>query len=629
MKKLFTSLSLFKVFFICQLMAQKPIISSILPGSGPIGTVATITGSNFGLNPTVYFGTAKGKVINSTGTSIQVTVPSGATSQSTSVTASNLISYADIPFRILSTCPPGFLYYGNKIKTDISTGEIISNIETGDIDGDGKIDMVACIQGEGIVVFRNTSSANNVSFAKTVIANNGCSSLALADLDGDGKIDLVANDIINWITQNHFFVYKNFSSNGNITFYNSGKYLNSNNSVDKIFIADMDTDGKLDIISFFDGNGNTGVYSIFRNTSPQLFFPIAFGSPVNNMIDYDINTISYPDITIGDLNVDGRPDIAIVGNLLAQEPTQVMYFCQNYSTPGNIKLLYINRTSLPEKVVYDDRKILIGRFDKDSIPDVTVACIRVGNNDFPSYSKLYSYHNKTYGRGGLIALNPPSDFIGWNPSATINRKQWIVNDANMDGKDEIIPTAIDHFSPSFWITANITTKNISWGDAPLEEYFNNPTWINSQNPRIAAACVADFNGDGITDIIANYLTSVNNNIIYKTAFIQPYYKGMFCPIAEKEINLALEKPFNTLIKANIFQKPEDIHITFSIPFSEKLKIELYDILGRKIAVPFDAIAEANKEYQLYYNTAHIPNGLYTCKIATSKKIITKQIAIIR
>jgi len=84
--------SLVFCFLTGHLFAQ-PTITSFSPASGPVGTVVTISGSNF--NPTasqdiVYFGAVRAVVSAATGTSLTATVPIGATYQPITVTTNNL-----------------------------------------------------------------------------------------------------------------------------------------------------------------------------------------------------------------------------------------------------------------------------------------------------------------------------------------------------------------------------------------------------------------------------------------------------------------------------------------------------------------------------------------------------------
>ena len=70
------------------------------------------------------------------------------------------------------------------------------NLTVGDIDGDGKNDIVISGQ-DSLVAFRNRSSPGNISFIRSYTnIHQGWSIIALSDLDGDGKADLVANSVV-------------------------------------------------------------------------------------------------------------------------------------------------------------------------------------------------------------------------------------------------------------------------------------------------------------------------------------------------------------------------------------------------------------------------------------------------
>jgi hypothetical protein len=71
-------------------------------------------------------------------------------------------------------------------------------VATGDLDGDGKPDIVTSnYLGSSVSVFRNTSTnINAVSFAAkqdyNVSGPNAVFNVALADIDNDGKLDIIA-----------------------------------------------------------------------------------------------------------------------------------------------------------------------------------------------------------------------------------------------------------------------------------------------------------------------------------------------------------------------------------------------------------------------------------------------------
>ena len=78
--------------------ASPPVITAYSPQSGAVGTVVTISGTNF--SPTaaaniVYFGAVQAAVLSASPTGLQVTVPVSATFAPITVTVNGLTGYAE------------------------------------------------------------------------------------------------------------------------------------------------------------------------------------------------------------------------------------------------------------------------------------------------------------------------------------------------------------------------------------------------------------------------------------------------------------------------------------------------------------------------------------------------------
>lgn len=107
LKRLQPVFLLFATFI--QSFAQAPIITSIAPISGPVGTTITITGTNFdpvaSSNAVNFNGTAAVAPSASTATSLTVTVPVGATTGPVSVTTANGTGTSTGNFTVASCVP--------------------------------------------------------------------------------------------------------------------------------------------------------------------------------------------------------------------------------------------------------------------------------------------------------------------------------------------------------------------------------------------------------------------------------------------------------------------------------------------------------------------------------------------
>lgn len=139
-------------------------------------------------------------------------------------------------------------------------------ITTADFDGDGKLDIALGYGSAGtfISVFRNTSTIGNLSFTKQDFASPAfCNGLEVGDVDGDGKPEIVS--INNPSGSNgSFSVYRNTGSSGIISF-SAAVTFSLGTTVPKILsLADVNLDNKIDIVISRTGAANATL-SIFQN----------------------------------------------------------------------------------------------------------------------------------------------------------------------------------------------------------------------------------------------------------------------------------------------------------------------------------------------------------------------------
>ncbi|MCU0323328.1 MAG: FG-GAP-like repeat-containing protein, partial [Chitinophagaceae bacterium] len=308
------------LFSATKLSAQTaPSITSFSPISAKPGDAVTITGTNFSTTASsnvVFFGATVGTVTTATTTSLTVTVPIGATYAPITVLNldNNLLANSNSNFNPVFTPNKSSITTSDflaKVDFTTGTGTNPKAVAIGDIDGDGKPDLVTANNGSNKVsVFLNTSTSGTISsgsFAAKVDFTTGSGSnplaIAIGDLNGDGKPDLAVtcnsspNDLVS--------VFLNTSSTGAISFNNRVDFTTGNNP-SAVAIGDMDGDGKPELVV---ANSSSNSVSVLRNTS--TFGSIAFA----NKVDFTTGTGSSPQaLAIGDLDGDNKPDIAVVNN---------------------------------------------------------------------------------------------------------------------------------------------------------------------------------------------------------------------------------------------------------------------------------------------------------------------------
>jgi len=197
-----------------------------------------------------------------------------------------------------------------------SGGLTVSSVAVADLNGDGHLDLVvgnACTSRWGCDPYEPDLGAVGVllgkgdgTFQATVSYSSGgyvSSAIAVGDLNGDGHPDLViANEC-----QNVYCTIGGISvllGNGDGTFQPAVNYDWNENAPASIAIADVNGDGYPDVIV---GDGcptdicTGGAVGIFLGNGDGTFQPA---------ITYSTGG-SYAAMAIGDLNGDGKPDLAM------------------------------------------------------------------------------------------------------------------------------------------------------------------------------------------------------------------------------------------------------------------------------------------------------------------------------
>jgi hypothetical protein len=201
-----------------------------------------------------------------------------------------------------NTSNAGFLRFDP--RQDFTAATDGKAIVASDIDGDGKIDVAITTYGSIVSVLRNTSTLDNISFAAAVTFPTGtlrAQDIAAGDIDGDNKPDLVIAD--GGVGSNPLGIFRNTSTPGVISFAAVISFpFTINNDIGYFSITDMDSDGKLDIVTTDYG---TGKIDVFKNTSSPGSISLA------GKIEYAAGAGTL-DVVTGDLDGDMAPDIAAV-----------------------------------------------------------------------------------------------------------------------------------------------------------------------------------------------------------------------------------------------------------------------------------------------------------------------------
>lgn len=400
----------------------------------------------------VYFGQAKATVQAASVTSITVTVPFGATYQPITVTTGGLTAYSTQWFLPTfdakgDTLQNGSFYnaYSQNLYHNGDLAELGATC-VADFDGDGKPDIIVDESMSIFVrIFKNTSAGGTISFKEQESINTAddFARLLAADINGDGKLDLVA---IAYDVR----IFINTSSGQNISFARPVVYNDTLSSKDAA-VADFDLDGKPDIavIDYIDKN-----IAIFKNTSTPDSVILA------PKITFETGN-SPGSLVITDINQDGLPDLAVSN--FGDNNFSVF---KNISSSGNIAFAARQNFDMGTYIY----NVAAGDLNDDGMPDIVAG----------GSGKFFVFTNTS--ANGDISFTIKKAFNGGSLYP-------VIGDANGDGKPDIILQGYNPGAMAIYENA-CTTDSI---------FFKNEKQFTTVYAH--AIYMADADGDGRPDFI--------------------------------------------------------------------------------------------------------------------------------
>lgn len=454
------------------------IVTAVAPGSAVAGTSVTVTGENFNTTPAnnlVHFGVTRAEVTQASATQLKVTVPVSATYGPVSVTniEAGRSATSPIPFagKVGAGLGQDFTENSFDPAVKITNTPWIMGMAMGDIDGDGKPDLVAATYDTDppvVSIYRNISSSGSItagSFAEPVAIETGWYPLhvALADLDNDGKKDLVVTT-----DESTLHIYHNTSSPGGIDAdsFAEPEVLNTE-WTNGLSIADIDLDGKQDIIR----STQDGIFVHRNRSTPGNINAEDLGSYVR-VGDH----ITYRGLAVGDLNGDGKPEIVGTDYYAS---TVIVY--QNLSTMGNISgedfvPVAFGTGAAPAPVALAD-------IDRDGKTDVLVGALG---------ETIISILRNTWAAGAIdeSSFAPKADITSTNTVFTL-----AVDDLDGDGRPDITSIHPSH--------GDITAfRNLSSPGSITAESFGAKIDFSMGNVQDSyAMLLGDLDSDGKSDMI--------------------------------------------------------------------------------------------------------------------------------
>lgn len=396
---------------------------------------------------------------------------------------------------------------------------------------------------EPVSASRSTSARNldtNTTFhaaASYGSGGNDPNSVVVADVNGDGIPDLIVANGCDVSTNCNYGSVAVLLGNGDGTFQPAVTYSSGGDDATSVTVADINQDGKPDLVvsnlcvNYLDcyDSGENGGVAILLGNGDGTFQPA---------VSYSSTGLYTLGLAAADLNGDGKPDLALANNWIADG-----------NSNGSVSILLSNESGGFEPgVTYATQAgntyaVVIADVNGDGKPDLLAAnafsnsvAVLLGNGDGTFQAAV------NYGAGGTAVSLAVADVNGdgkldiivadlggtispgavgvllgngdgtFQPVVTYGSDGYTaysvaVADVNRDGKLDLIVANVCGFSGCNDENSGVVAVLLGNGDGT----FQSAVPYNSGGDGAYSVGVADFNGDGLPDLaVTNYCTSTGD-----------------------------------------------------------------------------------------------------------------------
>ena len=411
-----------------------------------------------------------------------------------------------------------FIFYNGAITTEDSSGADViitgetdsyfgSRITAGDLNTDGKTDLIVSKTGNGIgtkvyVFYNGNIITKNASGADAILTGGTGTlfsniSIVTGDFNADGKADLAVGDSsvsssagAVYIFYNGAITTENFSgADVTITGVSSTHFGYSMTS------GDFNVDGKTDLA--------VGAISLFAVTSYAYIFYNDGSIPTTAatadvIITSEASSSFGSNMTSGDFNTDGKIDLAVGAGAYSSNAGRVyIFYSQNGQVNTNFKITGEAGSQLGSSMVSGD-------FNADGEIDLAVGATAYSTNT----GRVYIFYND-----GSIPITAASADVTISGNTTNNYfgANMAAGDFNADGE-------VDLAVGAYGVSTSVGAAYIFYNDGSY------PSTASSAEITIGGVAgnyfgcsmaAGDFNANGTTDLaVGGYTYSSNQGRAY-------------------------------------------------------------------------------------------------------------------
>lgn len=462
-------------------------------------------------------------------------------------------------------------------RRDFTAANEPTAVATGDLNADGREDLAVVTEAPpyGLYVLLNTMTDGDriPSFDTKHLLNfryGPPSSVAIGDLNGDGLQDM-AVVFSGWT---YILVYLNATTPGDTSLIFNETGIPANDIHSKIIIGDLNKDGKPDLAASSGGTSDT-LIAVFLNQTPDGATTAVFSDAAEFASGQKPSSLA-----MADMNNDGMPDLVCTNYF-----SFTFSLLLNTADSGAATIDFSEHSDVFLGTYNYPASIGIGDMNNDGKPDVAISS--------DAFDSVFVYLNAMTGGSFTPAFSDKFKFdtgLHFPGSRSVT-----VKDLNGDNRAE-------------FVTGNLSSNSITIFENHTPDGSFIPTFLvhhplaSGQGPQ--SVTTGDFNGDKKPDLVtANWSVQTVSVFLNSTEFTVsgiPTPK----PIVPQKFTLGQNypNPFNPTT-----------HIRFSIPKDSDVRLEIYDMLGRQVRELLnEKLAPGN--YNRLFDGSGLASGIYIYRL---------------
>ncbi len=391
----------------------------------------------------------------------QVSVTITPDIRSTTATAPASDEYVLFNFIASTDAIPGAAFGSANDVPDNNAFERFNAVTTGDIDGDGDVDIVSATQSGGVAWYRNTDGIGTFEDAGQPASSSGTGNFVrLGDIDNDGDLDIIKMESRNLVW------HENTDGAGTFSAENVIENTITSGVSKGVSLGDVDGDGDLDIVA--------SLTSHSQGFSVALYINVNGDGSSWSQVAIDATSNINKGVIFLDADLDGDLDIV----------TSEVSWYQNTDGAGTFDSEVIILDNVGSSL--SNEFITAGDVDGDGIVEVVV----------PDASRV-NYVNFSLDPVTKALTGSPEE-VQINPT-NLGDPRPVIVDLDGDGDLDMAVAAR---------TGNqvITFLNDGTGSFTQEEIVSDGEFVT-----LTQIAAGDFDGDGDPDLVVTNTSSSSQN----------------------------------------------------------------------------------------------------------------------